>query len=52
MANFRENADFPAIGLALSGNRGGKAGSQVSIIILVIILSPLPDSLLFGFGFG
>ena len=34
-ANVHDNAAFPSIGLAVSGNRGKRAGSQVSTAIVV-----------------
>ena len=51
MANFRENADFLPIGLALSGNRKKKSGSQVSTFLIVTTLSPIPALSVLDFMF-
>ena len=47
MVNFRENADFPTQH-SLSEIRGENAKSQVSTILVVAILSSIPN-FLFGF---
>ena len=44
MANFRYNAEFTA-----SENRGKKAGSQVSTVFVMIMLSSMPSYFKFGF---